>query len=326
MAILFGTFAFLTGFLTAAVELFSRYRDEPFKTVYHSRFSWFYLSLNGLFGLAAYLILYYTGVEKVSFLQHLKIALGGGFGAALIIRARVISAKVGDQDISIGPGYVVDQLLFIVDRQIDRERAIQRTDKVTEAMYGMESTAAITLAHTMILGSMQNLSIKDQVDLAVRLKQIKQDEETGDQEKSYALGFVILDFMGEDYLELFIKIKTSKRVPKVIDRSSEVDREDLVKEIMGGVDFEAAKERFWELVKNGQVNLEEQQLKELRKNIGEIDESPATAQEKANSFGFTIFEILGADFLREKFKQLRRSPLPENAAPPTTNGEARNEQ
>lgn len=323
MAILFGTFAFLTGFLTAAVELFSRYRDEPFKTVFRSHFGWFYLLLNGILGLTAYLILYYTGVKEVHVLQLLKIAIGGGFGAALIIRARVISAKVGDQDISIGPGYVVDQLLSIIDRQIDRERAIQRTNKVTETMNGMESTAAIALAHTMILGSMQNLSIKDQVGLAERLKQIKEDE-TGDQEKSYALGFVILDFMGEDYLELFIKIKTSERAPEVIDQLSEVDRVDLVKEAMREVDFEAAKHRLQELKDIGEVTIGDQQFRELWNAIEEITKSSGNAQAKAHIFGFTIIEFLGDDFLKEKFKQLRHSPPPEDPAPPPTNGESPN--
>ncbi|MCA9701948.1 MAG: hypothetical protein KC431_30785, partial [Myxococcales bacterium] len=194
---LYSLMAFAIGIGTALVELLSRYRDEPFKVIATSQFAWVYIILNGALAIGADIALVqspYGTVETGT--GRGVLALMGGLAAAVVLRSRVFTAQLGDEQVSIGPGYVVDQLLSIIDAQIDRRRALQRVQIVVEVMKGKDFEGAKTHASTMITGSRQNLTLQAQQDLANQIREVS-DRKIPDQERSYALGFILLDFMGE---------------------------------------------------------------------------------------------------------------------------------
>ncbi len=194
--------ACVIGIGTALVELLSRYRDEPFKVIAQTQFAWVYLALNGVLALGAHWVLLSTswGGDDAEAIDRAGLALASGLGAAVILRSRVFTAQLGDEQVSIGPGYVVDQLLTIIDAQIDRRRALERVRLVVAKMRGKDFEKAKTYASTMITGSRQNLTLQEQKDLANQIREV-QDRRISDQEKALALGFILLDFMGEDFLE-----------------------------------------------------------------------------------------------------------------------------
>jgi hypothetical protein len=123
--------AFVIGLGASLVELLSRYRDEPLKVIATSQFAWVYLLLNGFLALGAHAVLLDQGFAALdSMIQRFGVATSAGIGAAVVLRSRVFTARLGDEQVSIGPGYVVDQLLSIIDAPIDRRRALQRVQIV----------------------------------------------------------------------------------------------------------------------------------------------------------------------------------------------------
>jgi hypothetical protein len=190
------------GTSTALVELLSRYRDEPFGLIARSRFAWAYLALHGVLSICAHALLVQQAgleLELASAVHRTGVAIAAGLGVAVLVRARVVSAKLGDEQVAIGPGYVIEQLLRIIDAQIDRRRAIDRVRLVVALMRGKDFEAARVHACMLITGSRQSLSLQDQRRLGDQLREIA-ERGISDQDKAYALGFVLLDLMGEGFL------------------------------------------------------------------------------------------------------------------------------
>ena len=166
-----------------------------------NRYGVSYLLINGVFSSVALLVLFLTGrLPSTDPLQKLFGAFAAGFGAMVILRVKFFTIKSeGGEEISIGPGSVLDALVNYIDRQIDRSRAIERTELIKEVMEGIDFDKVKFYASTLILGSMQNLSGKDEEELGTGIKDIEETP-VSPQEKSYALGFLMLDFMGENFL------------------------------------------------------------------------------------------------------------------------------
>lgn len=183
---------------TAFVELLSRYRDEPFRAVFGSPFSLAHVAVNAAGGLLAYGVL--TGATPhADDGVRLRSAFTAGLGAAVVLRARAFSARVDGADIAVGPGFVVDQLLTILDRQIDRRRALERTRLVRRRLDGVDFAWAAQHAETIVGESLQNLRKEEWSRFLEELGRI-QARSAPPQEKAYALGFLILDFAGEAML------------------------------------------------------------------------------------------------------------------------------
>lgn len=304
----FSALAFGTAALTGIVETLSRYRDEPFKALGTSLFGWFYVILNGALGLAAYYILLQQAPpgEVVDDVDFIKYALAAGFGAAVVIRSRVFTTKVGSHEVAIGPGYIVDQLLLILDRQIDRKRALERTQLVRTRMQDVDFQRVAGYVSTMILGSRQSMSLQDQEDMANQLKQIR-DQPTGELEKAFALGFLILDFMGEEFLdEIFQQIDDldlggvrPARAPD--DAAQAVDNADLVRSLLKDVPFDNARDRLEQAMAALESPLDDQQKSSLNNALQTIAVRSGSDQSKAFSLGFAVIDNAGRDFMRWAF-------------------------
>lgn len=130
--------AWLAGLIALAVsyvELLARYRDDPLRAV----LSWpafSYGLINGGAGLlAAWWISTYfpslataakAGLEGVS-VDPVKLAIIAGLGSLAVLRTSLMKLHTGaGDDISVGPAVIIDQLLSVVDRGVDRHLAERR--------------------------------------------------------------------------------------------------------------------------------------------------------------------------------------------------------
>lgn len=340
--ILFWLLAFVIGTGTALVELLSRYKDEPFKVIAQSHFAWVYMGLNGVLALGAHWVLLTTdwGTDATP-VDNMTLAISAGLSAAVILRSRVFTAQLGNEQVSIGPGYVVDQLLTIIDKQIDRRRALQRVQIVIEAMEGKDFEKAKTYASTMITGSRQNLSLQEQKDLGDQIREVH-DRRISEQEKAYALGFILLDFMGEGFLD-----EIARRLPKVrlvsetsLDGESmeippppitvtatnkhdldavparrlrggsrSVARANLVNELLTGVSLERVLERIIDMLDGEVLGSNPAERAQLRLEIKDIMARDSDKpQDKVYALGFLALKASDADFFEETFGKLR-TPL-----------------
>lgn len=334
--------AFVIGMGTSLVELFSRYRDEPLKVIATSQFAWIYLLLNGLMALGAHAVLldsYFSTVDSVT--SRGGVAVFSGLGAALILRSRVFTARVGDEPVSIGPGYVVDQLLNIVDAQIDRRRALQRVSIVVSVMDGKDFDGSRMHAQTMITGSRQNLSLQEQKVLANQIREVV-DRKIPDQEKSYALGFILLDFMGEEFLEavaaklpdiepperapirapLFVATSITDTGAGVVSKrnwgaSMPVQRAKVVRELLTDVELDAVRKRTVMLLDSGQLGSNEDERLVLRQQLAEILGRSVSDEDKVFAIGFAVHGLWDSGNFRDAYADLRPDPeLPEPTRAP----------
>jgi hypothetical protein len=218
----------------------------------------------------------------------------------------VFTTKVGSRDVAIGPGYVIDQLLLILDRQIDRKRALVRTELVKTKMKDVDFQRVVAYVSTMILGSRQSMSLQDQEDLANQLKQI-QAQPTGAREKSFALGFLILDFMGEEFLEeVFRHIDTldlgGVQPPSAAENAEHaVDNAELVRSLLTDMPFADAKARLEKAIVAADSPLTPDQKDMLHQALEHAEAGSASDQRKAFSLGFACIDIAGPGFIQQVF-------------------------
>jgi hypothetical protein len=330
--------AFFIGMGTSLIELLSRYRDEPIKVIATSQFAWVYLLLNGLMAIGAHAVLLDSGFTTIDTqTSRATLAVGSGVSAALILRSRVFTARLGDEQVSIGPGYIVDQLLGIIDAQIDRRRALQRVSIVVSVMEGKEFDGSRIHAATMITGSRQNLSLQDQKDLANQIREVV-DRKIPDQEKSYALGFILLDFMGEEFLQAvaarlpavqvepdpvptFVAAGITDTGAGIVSKrnwgaSLPVQRAKVVRELLTGTELEAVRARTVSLLDSGQLGANEDERMLLRQQIADVLGRPASDEDKVFAIGFAVHNLEDSARFREHYSDLKvREPASQPAAP-----------
>ncbi len=325
------TLAFVVGTGTSLIELLSRYRDEPFKVIATSQFAWFYLSLNGMLAIGADYALVHSqfGDAAATTTGRAGLALVAGLGAAVILRSRVFTAQLGDEQVSIGPGYIVDQLLQIIDAQIDRRRALQRVQIVVEVMRDKEFEGSKIHVSNMIVGSRQNLSLQAQEDLANQIREVS-DRKVPDQERSYALGFILLDFMGERFfravanelptvphrepsevvdLEAVDLTATGKLQVRNWGGSLPIHRANLVRELLSGVGLERVSTHIEELVHDHAVGRDEGERNAIVHEIDRIlARDDTNEEEKVFGLGFVIHAHVDRRTFRELFQHLQEEP------------------
>jgi hypothetical protein len=311
---------------TSLVELLSRYRDEPLKVIATSQFAWVYLLLNGLLALGAHAVLLNGQFAHLdTLIERSSLALASGLGAAVILRSRVFTARLGDEQVSIGPGYVVDQLLNTIDAQIDRRRALQRVQIVVDVMKDKEFDGSRIHSSTMITGSRQNLSLQEQKDLANQIREVG-DRKIPDQEKSYALGFILLDFMGEEFLKaVAVNLPTLEQVaanppvfvtnsitdtgagvvaPRNWGASLPVQRAKVVRELLTDVPLEPVRRRIVTLLDSGQLGANEDERLMLRQQLAEVLERKMSDADKVFALGFAVHSVWDARRFQEAFADL----------------------
>lgn len=181
-----------------------------------------------------------------------------------------------------------------------------RTGLVKTKMKDVDFKRVVAYVSTMILGSRQSMSLQDQEDLANQLKQI-QAQPTGAREKSFALGFLILDFMGEEFLEeIFQNIDTldlgGVQPPSVADNAEHaVDNAELVRSLLTDMPFADAKARLERTTAAADSPLTPEQKDMLREAIQHAEAGSASDQRKAFSLGFACIDIAGPAFVKQAF-------------------------
>lgn len=153
-----GVIAFLLGIATGFTEIVSRYRDEPMRAVCDG-YGIAYMAINGLIAVIAFALVLNYPTEIIKSIDPVIAALASGFGAMLVLRARFFTVK-GDngQDVAIGPAHVVDVLMRMLDRSIDRKRARQRYELVLKAVEGLADFDGVANHLIGSLPAFQNLS------------------------------------------------------------------------------------------------------------------------------------------------------------------------
>lgn len=193
------------GALIGATDIISRYRDEPDNALATGP-SLFYMLVNAtasavtLLSVRAFNWNFGLTGEAAAWTQ----VLVAGLGAMAVLRASIWSVKVGDQNVPIGLNRFLDALLATVDRAVDRKRATQRAQTVSEVMKDVDFAKAAQALPAYCFGLLQNLPLEEQEKFARKVTLLGSAQMTP-RVKSLLLGLSLLNLVGEKVLETAVK-------------------------------------------------------------------------------------------------------------------------
>jgi hypothetical protein len=113
--------------IAAAIELVTRYRDDVGRAV-SSAPAIIYIILNGVIALGAvwWLATFFPAVITSASgtgprVNAPLLAITAGFGSLAALRAGVTKVTIRGQEVTAGPGIIIEGLLLVVDRLVDRQ-------------------------------------------------------------------------------------------------------------------------------------------------------------------------------------------------------------
>lgn len=222
-------FAGVAGAVLGLAELLSRYRDAP-RQLWKIKAFYLYLAINAALAMISLVVLQTIGsgllptvveiakslAEKAgetdpsTYSAYMDTAnrylavyqvLAAGFGGAAFFRASLIKSKIGGVEIGLGPSFVIDIMLMVTDREIDRARARERSDKVPKLMRKVPSSFAASALTDYCTGLLQNLSAAEREELKLKITATMQDVEQDSPMKSIQIGLFLVKYLGIPTLE-----------------------------------------------------------------------------------------------------------------------------
>jgi hypothetical protein len=194
--------AMAIGGAVGAVEILGRYRHAPVRAM---------LTLGGLgyilVNIGASWAAYYTldafeVFKATTVAKDLTQVLTAGFGSLVFMRSSFFKVRVGDSDIGIGPAAILDTLLLVADRGVDRREAVARAQDVTELVSHVRDPRIVAKMLTKYsLALMQNVDEKTSQDLGDAVGKIMADVEVPDAIKMDIVALRLGVVVGPDVLE-----------------------------------------------------------------------------------------------------------------------------
>ncbi|HEV2800576.1 MAG TPA: gamma-glutamylcyclotransferase [Pyrinomonadaceae bacterium] len=200
-------YAFMLGMLTAFAEIIGKFSDEPIKSLstWHALF---YHLLNGAISAFALFMLKTYGTLPTSNQEKLELVILAGLGSMLVMRSKLLNLKIGGQDVALGPEQIINVFFRFMESEIDRIRAQTRIDFVRERLYNVDFDKVRDYSVTMLRAA-QALDTQEKCKEAIKMLDT---EQFGDKQmKSYALGFLLLNKMGENFVDKLFDKDQSKR-------------------------------------------------------------------------------------------------------------------
>lgn len=189
-------------------ELLARYRDEPRKATQNVAAA-FYVMVNITAAILALLLLDIFRPDLVDTTsptiqtEAAKILLAG-LGAMAFFRTSLFNLKVVDKDIPVGPGLILQVLLDVTDRAVDRGRATPRALAVSNCMKDVDFDKAKVSLSAYCFGLMQNVSDAEQSAVGQQITALDATA-ISPNIKSQLLGLLMLNIVGEDVLAAAIE-------------------------------------------------------------------------------------------------------------------------
>ncbi|MCA1556661.1 MAG: hypothetical protein LC747_08240 [Acidobacteria bacterium] len=218
-------YAFMLGMLTAFAEIIGKFSDEPIKSL-RTPHALFYHLLNGSISALALFVLKTYGMLPTNNQEKLQLVLIAGLGSMLVMRSKLFNLKIGGEDVALGPEQIINVFFRFMESEIDRIRAQSRIDFVRERLFNVDFDKVHDYSVTMLRAA-QALDTQEKCKAAI---QTLRAEQFGDRQmKSYALGFLLLNKMGENFVDKLFDKDKEKR-PKEWALSAPMDNKEVKEE------------------------------------------------------------------------------------------------
>ena len=195
-------YTFLLGMVTAFAEIISKFRDEPIKALRMPHALIYHLMNGAIAAFALKVLIVFSGPDVIANgQQQLKAVVVSGLGSMLIMRSKLFNIKVAGEDVSFGPEQIINIYFRFMEAAIDRLRAKDRIEFVKSKLGNINPVKVFDYAVTMLLAS-QALDEKARKECIEGVKALKDGEfkDLSPKLRSYRLGFLLLDNMGENFV------------------------------------------------------------------------------------------------------------------------------
>ena len=158
----------LLGVILASIELASKYKDDP-TSVLCSAPGRLYLSINGLICVFSLYLIFTFGLghevdDSLPLMSQRTLdVIQASLAAFFIMRSSFL--KLGhDSNIDLGLNAILKKLLEIVDREVDRVRAVKRSNEITTLFASVDCMKTKHI-FKLCLNVMQNVSTEEASDI-----------------------------------------------------------------------------------------------------------------------------------------------------------------
>jgi hypothetical protein len=201
------------------VEIMTRYRQAPLRALM-STSGLVFVAVNAAAAAVAWYFLHVMQwmpsyspptagfcVKSYNYCEetNVKATVIAGFGALVFLRASIFKVRVNDADVGVGPAALLDSLLLIADRGVDRREAVARSRDVEALVSRMKSVedrvSVARLLGKYSLALMQNVDDSTRNDVEKALKEALSDADTPNSIKLDIVALKLGVVVGRDVLE-----------------------------------------------------------------------------------------------------------------------------
>lgn len=199
-------FAIAIGGLVGCVELLGRYRYAPLRAAF-TLSGCAYILINLVAAWAAYyMIEAFQILGNVTLAKSLTHVLLAGFGSLVFMRSSFFKVRVGDADIGIGPSVVLDTLLLVADRGVDRREAVKRAQDIASLVAEVSDSKLVAKMLTKYgLALMQNVDDKTVQEVTEAIERIMGDAQIPDEIRLDIVALKLGNVVGPDVLEAAVE-------------------------------------------------------------------------------------------------------------------------
>lgn len=196
--------AALIGALAGSVELLGRYRDDPFAAVREPA-ALLYIGFNACASLLAFYLVqvfdvrFGLGTDNAKRLMTTQV-LVAGLSAVAFFRTTLFTVRVSDASLPIGPSLILQVLLSVTDRAVDRGRAIPRAKDMPAIMQNIDFAKAEQALPAFCFGVMQNMTADEQTAARTQID-ILAKTVLSNALKCNLLGLLLVNLVGRGVLE-----------------------------------------------------------------------------------------------------------------------------
>jgi hypothetical protein len=129
-----------------------------------------------------------------------------GFGAVAVFRSSLFVARIGGNDVNVGPAMVLGALLDTFDRAVDRKSANELSGVLQgDDLQGLDPDTVIAVLPVLCLALMQNFSQSDQALLGTELNKISVATGLSSDAKMRAVVINLAKFLGPPLVTQVLK-------------------------------------------------------------------------------------------------------------------------
>jgi hypothetical protein len=312
---------FLLGALAGAAELVARYPDAP-QAAITTGSGLFYTAVNAVAAVATLIVVAILGVDDTAPAitgqafttgELLNLIMISGFGSLALLRSKIITLRVGDSDVGVGPSFLLETILRAADRAVDRKRAKPRARIVSEIMSSVSFEEAKVVLPSYCFAVMQNVSVEEQQKVALEIDALT-SADMPDRVKALNLGLLLLNIVGEHVLNTAVKnLQAEFAAASGILESVET--------AMAAVDFEKAVVNLTPLCAE-MAEISEEEREQLEFEVQRLRGVTLTERTRKYLYGLLLIRAFGSEIVSRAINAIQSDIFaaeatgPENQAGP----------